>query len=152
MPLKPEPKTPTPRSQSVKKSKSGRKQAAVRIVEVTRWIPATPSTDFKAPNGSEFFLTNGVVGVEMLDDEVLFDTNVSDVGIREEIEINVRGKKEMVMHSLYFFQFIIGRIMPQGDQVSANPRHTFRPQRPSGLVTPNGSGQMPGLPGGPPLG
>jgi len=122
------------------------------VVETTRWIPAFQSAEISIPGGDPFWLTNGTAGIEMLEDEVLFDVNINDVGVRREIEVTARGKKETVMHSLYFFQFVVGRIMPQGEEVPPNPHFVFRPQRPSGLVTPNGPGPMPGLPGGPPLG
>ena len=137
--------------------KSPRKQGAVRIVETTQWLPCAgaKTITMPGPNPPPFWLTNGAAGVEMLEDEVLFDVNISDMRIREEIEVQVAGEKRKVMHSLYFFQFVIGRIMPDGEQVRPNPEHIFRPQRPSGLVTPGaggGNGPMPGLPGGPPLG
>lgn len=121
-------------------------------MEFTRWLPCYASTDIKipgAPAGQGFFLTNGVVGTDMLEDEVLFDVNINDVGIREDIEIMLRGEKQVVKHSLYFFQFVIGRVT---DEEAPKPvSHTFRP--PSGrIVTPNGPGPLPGLPGGGPLG
>jgi hypothetical protein len=137
-----------------KEKKSARKTAAVRIIEMTRWLPAVPATEIQlpGPSAAPFWLTNGVIGAELLEDEVLFDINMNDVGIREEIEVTVRGEKQKVMHSLYFFQLVVGRITDS--DVPANPKHVFRPQRPSGLALPGSAanGPMPGLPGGPPLG
>jgi hypothetical protein len=123
------------------------------VVEFTRWLPTIPSTDIQVPGDQKFWLTNGVVGAEIRTDEVLFDVNIADTQVREEIEISVRGKKQAVMHSLYFFQYVIGRVMDNDDEDQpVNPHHVFRLRPASNLITPNGPGPLPGLPGGQPYG
>lgn len=115
-------------------------------------MPSQPSTDIQLPGDQAFWLTNGVAAAEVLETETLFDVNIVDTNIREDIEISVRGEKQKVKHSLYFIQYVLARVMDEDEDVPVPPRHVFRP-RPQvpGLVTPNGPGPMPGLPGGPPL-
>lgn len=107
---------------------------------MTAWVPATPSPHIKA--GEPFYLTNGIVGAEMREDEFYVDMNLTDVGIRKEIEVTVRGNREKVMHSLYFFQFIFGTVS-DGDDVPQGPAEIFRP---SNIAISNG---MPRTMGGP---
>jgi len=138
------PKQSASASPSKDRQKKGKKIFRTRIVEMTAWLPAAPSPHIKA--GNPFFLTNGIVGAEMREDEFFVDQNISDVGIRQEIEVTVRGQKEKVMHSLYFFQFVFGTVTDE-DDVPRGPAEVFRP---SNLAISNGMppGGLPGL-GGP---
>lgn len=131
-----------------KPSKPARRTVVVRLIEFTEWVPTYAEDKIKLPSNDPFWLTNGVVGAQILEDETLFDVNINDMGIREPIEATVRGKKEAVMHSLYFFQFVVGRVM-DGD-VPHGPHKIFRPRPQSNIITPNGPGPggLPGL-GGP---
>lgn len=126
--------------------KPSRRTVAVRVIEFTEWVPAYKDDKIKVPSGDPFWLTNGVIGAHILEDETLFDVNINDVGVREEIEVSVRGKKEKVMHSLYFFQLLVGRVI-DGD-APHGPHHVFRPRPASNLVTPGHNGMPPGgMPG-----
>jgi hypothetical protein len=123
------------------------------VVEFTDWLPCRQDTHIRLPGQQEgFWLTNGVVGAKLLEDEVLFDININDVGIREDIEISIAGQKQRVKHSLYFFQLVIGRVLPADEweeDKPKNPEHTFRPRPQIPIANgPLPSGGRPGM-GGP---
>jgi hypothetical protein len=133
-------------STSKEKQKKGKKVFRTRIVEMTAWVPSVASPHVKAP-AAPFWLANGIVGAEMREDEFYIDLNINDAGIRQEIEVTVRGSKEKIMHSLYFFQFVFGTVTDE-DDVPKGPMEAFRP---SSLALSNGMppGGIPGMGGGP---
>lgn len=131
----------------MKTTKSDRRTVAVRVIEFTEWIPCYADDKIKMPGtDNQFWLANGVVAAQILEDETLFDVNRDDTGIREEIEISVRGQKQTVMHSLYFFQFIVGRVIDGEPQ--RGPHHVFKLRPASHILTPNGPPNVGGKPPG----
>lgn len=106
------------------------KTVLIRVAEWSAWLPQ------EQDKASPLFLSDGVTGFEMGDDEKLLEVAVSSTGQRKHFPVEewegLEKKTVNKPHGLYVFQAVIAKEMPEGSDLPETPE----PESKTAVVLP----------------